>query len=237
MGWKVYKLDPSDMSEVSHYEGMWVNGLNDMVYNGGFLYVARINFAGFENGGVDKITAATMALADAWNVANQAVTALDFDGTYILAGLDTDPGDVVRINPATMAEVDRWTGAAGQTNVRSITHDGTYYYALLDGAVLVRIDPVTMTTVESVATISEAVKIRYLNSFIYVTGATIPGVLAKIDPSDLSTVVDSWTDENGNPAQCVESTSPALYVGTLADPGEVAEVGPESHPSSTIINT
>lgn len=237
MGWKVYKLDPSDMSEVSHYEGMWVNGLNDMIYNGGFLYVARINFAGFENGGVDKITAATMALADAWNVANQAVTALDFDGTYILAGLDTDPGDVVRINPATMAEVDRWTGAAGETNVLSITHDGTYYYALLDNSKLVRIDPSDMSTVESVDTISTAVEIRYLNSFLYVCGATNPGVLAKIDPSDLTTVVDSWTDENGNAARCVESTSPTIYVGTLADPGEVAEIGPESKPRSLMIIT
>jgi hypothetical protein len=229
MGYHVVKLDPSDMSFVDSYENTAVTGVdgNDMILAGGYLYVAKNNYLGFVPGGCDKIDPSDMTLADSFNESGQAGTCLDYDGTYILLGLNSDPGELVRINPATMAEVDRWTGAGGQTNVISVTHDGTYYYVVMEDGTIVQINPATMTTVQSGTPVSDCVKIKYLNSKLYAIAASIPGYLVQLDPSDLS-VLDYWEDDTGSPNLTADFMTDLYYVGTQTDPPTVAQVGEEA---------
>jgi hypothetical protein len=51
------------------------------------------------------------------------------DGTYIYAGLNTSPAQVVKIDPTTMETVLTWTGASGQNQCYALDFDGTYLYA------------------------------------------------------------------------------------------------------------
>lgn len=229
MGYHVVKLDPSDMSLVDSYENTAVTGVdgNDMILVGSYLYVAKNNYLGFVPGGCDKIDTSDMTLADSFNESGQAGTSLDYDGTYLLLGLDSDPGELVRINPATMAEVDRWTGAGGQTGVISVTHDGTYYYVVMQDGLIIQINPATMATVQSGTPVSDCVKIKYLNSKLYAVAASTPGYLVQLDPSDLS-VLDSWADDEGVPDLSADFMTDKFYVGEQSDPPLLAQVGEEA---------
>ena len=72
-----------------------------------------------------------------------------YDGTYIYAGTNTAPSQVIKIDPLTMTTVGLpWTGAAGQDYIISQSYDGTYIYAGTGTAPgqVIKIDPSTMTT-------------------------------------------------------------------------------------------
>ena len=57
-----------------------------------------------------------------------SVYALATDGTYVYAGLSTDPAQVVRIAIETMGTSAIWTGEEGEGECQALAFDGQYQY-------------------------------------------------------------------------------------------------------------
>jgi len=97
-----------------------------------------------------------------------------------------------------------WTGAAGENNALSVTTDGYYLYVAfgLSPAKIVKIDPLTMTTVASwtgAAGQNEPHEVKIDGYYLYVTlrlDDITPGKVVKIDSKTMTTVA-VWTGAAG----------------------------------------
>jgi hypothetical protein len=219
MGFRVSKVDPSDMSEVAIYDGLFAGTILSLASDGTYLYAGKSSFKK-EHGMVVKIDPSDMSEGAMWNEYGVDVISLACPPGYVLAGLGSDLAEVVRLDPATMTEIDRWTDGGSHYEVRALAFDDNYYYAAVDGGIIVIIDPTTMTTVDEISTIADIIGLIREGSFMYVGGAY--GYLAKYDISTWDQLdlvpLSSWLSS-------ISKASTLIYAGIFTDPGEVDQIG------------
>jgi hypothetical protein len=162
--------------------------------------------------------------------------ALDYDGTYIYAGLMLTPGQVVQIDPATMTTVATWTGAPGEDIIAAITHDGSYIYAggqdneispML--AKVVKIDPATMTGVSTWTGApgqNQCYALDFDGTHIYAGLYTSPALVMKINPATMVTV-SSWMGDTGQD-NCYSLAHDGIniYAGLFNWPTQIIQIDP-----------
>jgi hypothetical protein len=136
----IFKIDPSDMSQVSAhgYAGRYLP--RALVSDGTYLYVAMGNYA-------VKIQLSNMTKTAEKYIAASVLYDIALGGAYLYVISRVVLTKIYQINPNTMVQTDMWTGATGQDSGESLVWFGTHIYAGLDAgrSVVIRLDPATLT--------------------------------------------------------------------------------------------
>jgi hypothetical protein len=129
-----------------------------------------------------------------------------------------------------------YTGTGNEQWFYDITFDGTYIYAVMgnDPAVVLKIDPATMTQVDKWTNPENegwGGRITFDGTYIYITVGgdefgVDPGSVKKIDPEDMS-LVDTWTGgESDISPNALLFDGVYLYVGFKTTPAKVIKIDP-----------
>jgi hypothetical protein len=207
----IFKIDPSDMSQVGAYAYAGRHSPRGLVSDGTYLYVAMGNYA-------VKIQLSDMTKTAEKYIAGSTLYDIALGGGNLYVISRATPAKVYQINPSTMVLIDTWTGATGQDVGESLVWFGTHIYAGLDAlrSVVIRLDPATLTMdgmwQEEEASAGHPCLCTDGN-YIFVSTLKEPAKVYAID-ENLKTVAEFVASEEAS-AECASLiyVSPFVFIG------------------------
>jgi len=131
------------------------------------------------------------------------------------AGLNTDPGVVIRFNDdyGALWEEDRWTGGVGDGPIRSLARLGDYVLAGLETGQVVLLDDAMAELARWSGTDPVvALVINPAGTYVYAGLGTAPGEVVKIEIASM-TEDSRWTGAPGETVTSLAYRSNYLYIG------------------------
>ena len=157
------------------------------------------------------------------------VRALTFDGSFIYAGLATDPPQVVQIDTSDMSTRATWTGDAGEGGAVALAFDGSFLYVGLDSypskVAQVRLEDLTeRATWVGSGGHQWLEALAFDGEHLYAGLATDPSQVVKIRPSDM-TQVSIWTGQlEEAELRALTFDGLYLYIGCRTRPARIIKL-------------
>lgn len=159
--------------------------------------------------------------------------ALTFDGTYIWAGLWTEPAKILKINPFDNSYTVI-TCAAGENKCTSLTFDGTHVWAGLSPdapAKILKINPVNNSYTVITAGVGQwyCRSLTFDGTYVWAGITNDPATVLKINPADNSFV--SVTEDVGESVAIYAMTFDGTYVyaGLNLSPFKILKIDPSDN--------
>lgn len=190
-------------------------------------------FVNYDNPASAAATAETAAITATTQASNASLSATNAANSELNAA--TLIGSA-KSNELNMLGVWPWLGKKIKKNVLTFTSDdlycyslafdGTSIYALTDGK-LIKIDPQTMTTVESLMIDSYSNLMTFDGTYLYLGTFSSPARIIKIDPKTMTTVGTTLTLATGE-TKCrgIISDGTYIYVGLETSPAKIVKINP-----------
>ena len=155
------------------------------------------------------------------------------DGTYLYAGLEINPGKVIKIDLSDFTKVSTLTLDAGEATITSLFSDGTYLYAgtFTGPGKVVKINLSDFTKVSTLtfgAGEDQTYKLFSDGSYLYAGMNTNPGMVIKIDLSDFTKVSTLTLDAGESQVRSLFSDGTYLYAGMNVNPGKIVKIDLET---------
>lgn len=250
-GTKVIRINPETMETIDFWEGAMGEVLcTSLTYNlvpYGYRIYAGLSIIPAK---VIKIAPIDMVTIDIWGGADATeknCQALIHNNllAFLYAGLAYIPGvgpKVVKINSNTMIVDSIWNDPASGDNCRALTAmtvgEDYYIFAgtqalLASPAIVTKIDPETMTTVDywvGAANEEDCQALAHDDSYIFAGLNQIPAKVVKIDPVTMDKV-GVWTGISGQNncyALKYDTVEKCLFAGLGTSPANVIRINPET---------